>query len=78
MIGTVNPTYELAQIEQSGVGPVLLSTYLESKCKPVTYADFDTGSDYANIVAVGIPTASIYTGGDPCYHQACGTIDNIN
>ncbi|KAL8365383.1 hypothetical protein RB595_004268 [Gaeumannomyces hyphopodioides] len=38
MIGSVNPIYELARNELSGVGPVLLSSYLESKGKPVTYA----------------------------------------
>ncbi|KLU81067.1 hypothetical protein MAPG_00162 [Magnaporthiopsis poae ATCC 64411] len=78
MIGSVAPVYELAENEQSGVGPVLLSTYLESKGKPVTYTEFDTGSDYASFIALGIPTADIYTGEDPCYHQACDTIDNID
>ncbi|EJT71703.1 hypothetical protein GGTG_10957 [Gaeumannomyces tritici R3-111a-1] len=78
MIGSVNPMYELARNKLSGIGPVLLSSYLESKGKPVTYADFDDGSDYASFVALGIPTASIYTGEDPCYHQACDTIDNID
>ncbi|KAK2026092.1 peptidase family M28 [Colletotrichum zoysiae] len=81
MIGSPNPIYELATYNNSGVGPQLLADYLEANGKTVSYAEFDGRSDYAGFVALGIPTASIFTGegeNDPCYHQACDTLDNIN
>lgn len=43
---------------------------------------FDTGSDYAGFVEIGIPTAALFTGAgepwDACYHQACDNLTNIN
>ncbi|TDZ37088.1 Aminopeptidase Y [Colletotrichum trifolii] len=81
MIGSPNPIYELSTYNNSGIGPQLLADYLEANGKTVTYSEFDDRSDYAGFIALGIPTASIFTGegeNDPCYHQACDTIDNIN
>ncbi|KAL0942950.1 Aminopeptidase [Colletotrichum truncatum] len=81
MIGSPNPIYELSSYSNSGIGPQLLADYLESKGKTVSWSEFDDRSDYAGFVALGIPTASIFTGegeNDPCYHLACDTLDNIN
>jgi len=42
---------------------------------------FDNRSDYAGFVDFGIPTTGLFTGEeehDPCYHQACDTIDNVH
>ncbi|KAF6802121.1 peptidase family M28 [Colletotrichum sojae] len=81
MIGSPNPIYELASYENTGIGRQLLVDYLEANGKTTLNAEFDGRSDYAGFVELGIPTASIFTGegeNDPCYHQACDTIDNIN
>ncbi|KAK0724109.1 peptidase family M28 [Lasiosphaeris hirsuta] len=82
MIGSPNPMFGISQYINSGIGPELLADYLESKGKNVTYAEFDGRSDYAGFVELGIPTAGLFTGDgapwDPCYHQACDNLDNIN
>ncbi|EQB50099.1 peptidase family M28 [Colletotrichum gloeosporioides Cg-14] len=81
MIASPNPIYELSSYNNSGIGPQLLSDYLEANGKNVTWSEFDDRSDYAGFIALGIPTASIFTGegvNDPCYHLACDTLDNIN
>ncbi|KXH43282.1 peptidase family M28 [Colletotrichum nymphaeae SA-01] len=81
MIGSPNPIYELASYNNSGIGPQLIADYLEANGKETISAEFDGRSDYAGFVELGIPVASIFTGegeNDPCYHQACDTIDNIN
>ncbi|KAK3385233.1 hypothetical protein B0H63DRAFT_414308 [Podospora didyma] len=82
MIASPFPKYEISSYENSGVGPSLLEEYIESKGKTVEYAEFDGRSDYAGFVDLGIPVAGLFTGDgapwDPCYHQACDDIDNIN
>ena len=50
---------------------------------------FDGRSDYGPFIAVGIPAGGLFSGAegdnpevggtlDPCYHQACDTVDNVN
>ncbi|KAK3345856.1 hypothetical protein B0T25DRAFT_265092 [Lasiosphaeria hispida] len=82
MIASPNPMFEISHYINSGIGPELLAEYLESNGKNVTYAEFDGRSDYAGFVELGIPTTGLFTGDgapwDPCYHQACDSLDNIN
>ncbi|KAK3988730.1 putative aminopeptidase [Cladorrhinum sp. PSN332] len=83
MIGSIAPVYEVESYENSGIGPQLLEQYLVSKGKTVEYGGFEAGnSDYVGFVELGIPTAALFTGAgepwDPCYHQACDTLDNID
>ncbi|KAJ4286361.1 hypothetical protein N0V88_008067 [Collariella sp. IMI 366227] len=82
MIGSPFPIFEIASDKNSGVGPQLLEEYLVSKGKEVINAEFGTGSDFVGFVELGIPTASLHTGAgepwDPCYHQACDNLDNID
>ncbi|KAF2184755.1 aminopeptidase-like protein Y [Zopfia rhizophila CBS 207.26] len=55
---------------------------MTSKGVNVTAARFTGGSDYASFMAIGKPVGGLHTGTgveqDPCYHQACDTIDNPN
>lgn len=43
---------------------------------------FGTSSDYVAFLQLGIPSSGIFTGAgapmDPCYHQACDDLTNIN
>ncbi|KAK4184574.1 putative aminopeptidase [Podospora australis] len=83
MIGSINPIFEIESYENSGIGPQLLEDYLVSKGKTVEHGGFGDGnSDYVGFVELGIPTAALFTGAgepwDPCYHQECDTIDNID
>ncbi|KAH7126641.1 aminopeptidase-like protein Y [Dendryphion nanum] len=47
-----------------------------------TAARFTGGSDYQSFMNIGKPVGGLHTGTgvdqDPCYHQACDTIDNPN
>ncbi|KAF2007495.1 aminopeptidase-like protein Y [Amniculicola lignicola CBS 123094] len=47
-----------------------------------TSARFTGGSDYQSFMNIGKPVGGLHTGTgvdqDPCYHQACDTIDNPN
>ncbi|KAK4664628.1 uncharacterized protein QC763_512440 [Podospora pseudopauciseta] len=83
MIGSIEPIYAVGSDENSGVGPQLLEEYLVAQGKTVERGGFEDGnSDYVGFVELGIPTAMLFTGAgepwDPCYHQACDTLDNIN
>ncbi|KAJ9144606.1 Peptide hydrolase [Pleurostoma richardsiae] len=82
MIASPFPMYEISSYENSGIGPSLLEEYIVAQGKEVSYSEFDDRSDYAGFIALGIPTAALFTGDgepwDPCYHQACDDIDNIN
>ncbi|KAF2799229.1 aminopeptidase-like protein Y [Melanomma pulvis-pyrius CBS 109.77] len=55
---------------------------LTSKGINVTAARFTGGSDYQSFMNIGKPVGGLHTGTgieqDPCYHQACDTIDNPN
>ncbi|KAK0624407.1 peptidase family M28 [Immersiella caudata] len=65
----------------SGIGVDLLANYLADAGKEVTHAVFDGRSDYAGFDALGIPCVGLFTGEDvhdPCYHEACDNINNID
>jgi Zn-dependent M28 family amino/carboxypeptidase len=53
-----------------------------SKGINTTAARFTGGSDYQSFINIGKPVGGLHTGTgveqDPCYHQACDTIDNPN
>lgn len=55
---------------------------MTSKGINVTAARFTGGSDYQSFFNIGKPVGGLHTGTgveqDPCYHQACDTIDNPN
>lgn len=55
---------------------------MTSKGINVTAARFTGGSDYQSFINIGKPVGGLHTGTgveqDPCYHQACDTIDNPN
>jgi hypothetical protein len=55
---------------------------LTSKGINVTAAKFTGGSDYQSFFNIGKPVGGLHTGTgveqDPCYHQACDTIENPN
>ncbi|KAF2467161.1 aminopeptidase-like protein Y [Lindgomyces ingoldianus] len=64
---------------------VIEKTFVEdmtSKGINVTAARFTGGSDYASFMSIGKPVGGLHTGTgveqDPCYHQACDTINNPN
>ncbi|KAK3321797.1 hypothetical protein B0H66DRAFT_601277 [Apodospora peruviana] len=82
MIASPFPKYEISSYENSGIGVSLLEDYIVAQGKEVEYAEFDGRSDYAGFVDLGIPTVGLFTGDgapwDPCYHQACDDLDNIN
>ena len=40
--------------------------------------DIEGRSDHASFDAVGIPTGGLFSGGDPCYHQRCDRMPNVN
>jgi Zn-dependent M28 family amino/carboxypeptidase len=60
----------------------LFVDHLTSKGIEVTPARFTGGSDYQSFMNIGKPVGGLHTGTgveqDPCYHQACDTIDNPN
>ncbi|KAL2267983.1 hypothetical protein VTJ83DRAFT_2829 [Remersonia thermophila] len=82
MIGSPFPEFSIGQDELSGTGAKVLQEYLESQGKKVKLGAFGGGSDHVGFVELGIPTATLFTGAgapwDPCYHQACDTLDNID
>lgn len=60
-------------------------TFVEDMTKKginVTAARFTGGSDYQSFFNIGKPVGGLHTGTgveqDPCYHQACDTIENPN
>ena len=64
---------------------VIEQIFLEDMTKKginVTAARFTGGSDYQSFWNIGKPVGGLHTGTgveqDPCYHQACDTIDNPN
>ncbi|KAK3319521.1 hypothetical protein B0T19DRAFT_375028 [Cercophora scortea] len=81
MIGSPYPKFEISKSDNSGVGSELLDNFLTAAGKNVTYGEFDGRSDYVGFSELGIPIATLFTGegeNDPCYHQACDNLDNIN
>lgn len=75
-------TYNLTGAPGSDVIEKLFVRDLTSKGINVTAARFTGGSDYQSFMNIGKPVGGLHTGTgveqDPCYHQACDTIDNPN
>ncbi|OAA55188.1 aminopeptidase Y [Cordyceps fumosorosea ARSEF 2679] len=83
MIASLYPDLVVyADNEAHQYGARHLLEYLESAGAAVRPAKFGTGSDYVSFLQVGIPSSGLFTGSqaqfDPCYHQRCDTLDNIN
>ncbi|KAF2704065.1 aminopeptidase-like protein Y [Pleomassaria siparia CBS 279.74] len=75
-------THNLTGPPGSDVIEKLFVDDLTSKGINVTAARFTGGSDYQSFMNLGKPVGGLHTGTgvaqDPCYHQACDTIDNPN
>jgi Zn-dependent M28 family amino/carboxypeptidase len=58
----------------------LFVEHFEKEGVNVTAAKFTGGSDYQSFMNIGKPVGGLHTGTgveqDPCYHQACDTIEN--
>lgn len=82
MIASMNPQYEISSTENAGAGKTVLEEFLVAAGKEVVFGEFDGRSDYAGFVDLGIPTVALGTGAeggfDPCYHQLCDDLTNIN
>ncbi|KAH6898187.1 hypothetical protein B0T10DRAFT_101245 [Thelonectria olida] len=83
MVGSPNPEYAVyANNEADKVGGDIIINWLRKKGKDAYYSEFGSSSDYVAFLELGIPSSGIFTGAgsptDPCYHQACDDIDNIN
>ncbi|KAK6347264.1 hypothetical protein TWF696_007336 [Orbilia brochopaga] len=84
MIGSINAFFRVYQSQNPGDahGSHPLLTYLISKGFPAEIAPFGTSSDYVGFLNLGIPSSGLFTGAgapmDPCYHQLCDTLDNID
>jgi Zn-dependent M28 family amino/carboxypeptidase len=75
--------YGLVGPPGSEVVEKLFHSHFKRKGLPVTEAAFSGGSDYAHFLDdLEKPIGGLFTGTgfdqDPCYHQACDTIDNPN
>lgn len=75
-------TYNLSGPAGSDVIEKLFVEDMTKKGINVTAAKFTGGSDYQSFFNIGKPVGGLHTGTgveqDPCYHQACDTIDNPN
>ncbi|ORY19687.1 aminopeptidase-like protein Y [Clohesyomyces aquaticus] len=75
-------THGLAGPPGSDVIEKIFLEDMTSKGINVTAARFTGGSDYASFMSIGKPVGGLHTGTgveqDPCYHQACDTINNPN
>ena len=83
MIGSPEPFYHVYQTtEDDGVPAAPILEYLVSQGYEASITPFGTSSDYLGFINLGIPSSGIFTGAgapeDPCYHQACDTVDNIS
>jgi Zn-dependent M28 family amino/carboxypeptidase len=52
--------------------------YFAVRGLPSQAVDISGRSDHASFAAVGIPVGGLISGGDPCYHQRCDRIPNVN
>jgi Zn-dependent M28 family amino/carboxypeptidase len=52
--------------------------YFAVRGLPSQTIDIEGRSDHASFDAVGIPTGGLFSGGDPCYHQRCDRLPNVN
>ncbi|EFY97572.1 peptidase M28 family protein [Metarhizium robertsii] len=83
MIGSPHPEFVVyANDERHKFGGAPLFDYLQAQGKPAEYKKFGSSSDYVAFLNLGIPSSGLFTGAspdtDPCYHQACDTVNNIN
>lgn len=73
-------TFNLSGPAGSDVIEKLFREHFEAEGVNVTAARFTGGSDYQSFMNIGKPVGGLHTGTgveqDPCYHQACDTIDN--
>ncbi|KAH8662561.1 peptidase-like protein [Xylariales sp. PMI_506] len=76
MIGSIDPSYGVYQGHPSGAQP--LFDYLAAQGKNPHFGAFADSSDYVGFVRLNIPSSGLDTGGDPCYHAACDTADNVD
>ncbi|KAJ6784089.1 hypothetical protein PWT90_06853 [Aphanocladium album] len=83
MIGSIKPAYIVqSDTDAHKFGGQPLFDYLERNGVTPRYSKFGSSSDYYGFLQIGIPSAGIFTGAgdpnDPCYHQACDNLTNIN
>jgi Zn-dependent M28 family amino/carboxypeptidase len=75
-------TYGLIPPAGSDVLEKLFLADFASKGINTTAARYTGGSDYQSFINIGKPAGGLHTGTgveqDPCYHQACDTIENPN
>jgi Zn-dependent M28 family amino/carboxypeptidase len=75
-------SFNLTGAPGSDVIEKLFRAHFEAEGVNVTAARFTGGSDYQSFMNIGKPVGGLHTGTgveqDPCYHQACDTIENPN
>ncbi|CBX93668.1 hypothetical protein IAQ61_003559 [Plenodomus lingam] len=75
-------SFNLTGAPGSGAIEKLFVDHLTQNGINVTAARFTGGSDYQSFMNIGKPVGGLFTGTgveqDPCYHQACDSIDNPN
>ena len=75
-------TFNLTGAPGSAAIEKLFVEHFQKEGVNVTAARFTGGSDYQSFMNIGKPVGGLHTGTgveqDPCYHQACDTIDNPN
>jgi Zn-dependent M28 family amino/carboxypeptidase len=55
-----------------------LIDYFRTQGLAVDLLEPGQGSDHAAFADAGIPVGGLFTGSDPCYHQACDDLTNID
>ncbi|CAO2654670.1 Nn.00g114030.m01.CDS01 [Neocucurbitaria sp. VM-36] len=75
-------TFNLTGPPGSAAIEELFVQHFTKKGVNVTAARFTGGSDYQSFMNIGKPVGGLHTGTgveqDPCYHQACDTVENPN
>jgi Zn-dependent M28 family amino/carboxypeptidase len=56
----------------------VFTRYFDARDLEHDVIDIAGRSDHAPFEERGIPTGGLYSGGDPCYHQRCDRIPNVN
>jgi Zn-dependent M28 family amino/carboxypeptidase len=56
----------------------IFQRYFAARGQESQTIDIEGRSDHASFDAVGIPTGGLFSGGDPCYHQRCDRLPNVN
>ena len=74
MLGAKNYARQVYQ------GPLayVFTRYFSARGLSSQTIDIEGRSDHASFDAAGIPTGGLFSGGDPCYHQRCDRIPNVN